>query len=323
MATAHERIYLPVQTRNVIHRYSDRALLSAQVRCLKLEEMLAAKLKCLLQRRHSADLYDFVNATLINPVMDLNRRELVDAFLKMTIFGSGPGIVADLLVGLPFQILRGLWEKHLILPNNASILFDSAVDHFKTTATGLFGVLPKRFGEFAYFPPELRNPIMDAAQSMTLLKVVYEGREREVEPYSLQYKTRKDGIAREYLYVYDRTGGRSGPGVKSLVRQGFQQITNTEIPFEPRFEVELAKAGEPATEPYFPARRGTRRTLRTLPTLPTLPTMRQVLRHTTAKYVVECPICGKRFARKTAGTQLNPHKDRYGNRCLGRRGIRG
>lgn len=45
------------------------------------------------------------------------------------------------------------------------------------------------------FPPHLRNPIMDAGYNLTLLWIVYVGTEQLVEPYSLEYKTRKYGIA--------------------------------------------------------------------------------------------------------------------------------
>jgi predicted nucleotidyltransferase component of viral defense system len=50
--------YLPVQERNPIHPYSDAEACAATIRCVELEEALATKLRCLLQRRHIADLYD-------------------------------------------------------------------------------------------------------------------------------------------------------------------------------------------------------------------------------------------------------------------------
>jgi hypothetical protein len=49
----YDRIFLPIQTRRLIHSYSDAPLCQGEIRCLKLEEMLASKLKALLQRRHS------------------------------------------------------------------------------------------------------------------------------------------------------------------------------------------------------------------------------------------------------------------------------
>lgn len=303
--TQFEKIFLPIQFRNLIHQYSDRALITTEVKCLKLEEMLAGKLKCLLQRRHSADLYDFVNATLINPTIDINRKEIVETFLKMIIFGSGPGIVKEILFNLPFQVIRGLWERFLVFPNNAIIEFEDAVEGFKSSVNSMFGSLPMIRGEFAFFPPHLRSPIMEAGYNLTVLKMVYDGIEREVEPYSLKYKVRRDGVAREYLYVYDRTGGRdSGPGIKSFIHQRIREISNTDIEFEPRFDVELSKAGEFFKERYFHGRPKT-----------WLPRPRS-----RSNYVIECSVCGKRFYREKYSTKLNPHKDKYGNRCYGRVG---
>ena len=87
---------------------------------------------------------------------------------------------------------------------------------------------------------------------MTMLDIVYKGVRRMVEPYSLIYKQRKsDGVAREYFYVYDTTGGRnSGPSIKSFVYNNIQEIKPTKEKFKPRYEVELSTAGEPAKNSY-------------------------------------------------------------------------
>lgn len=297
-----ERVLLPPQERDLLHDYSDQADAATRIRCLRLEELLASKLKCLLQRRHSADLYDFVNATLIRPVVPIDRAEMVRTFLKMTIFGAGPRIVRDLLVNLPFQIIKGLWNEYLVVPKDASIEYDEAVGGFTRLAEELFGAMPIGASQYAFFPPELRNPILQAGHDLTLLRVVYHGIQRMVEPYSLKYKQRQDGVGREYLYVYDKTGGEaSGPGLKSLVSEGFTAIDNTDIVFQPRCEVELSKAGQLFGLTYFPGTPGPR--------------------HPSSMYAVECPYCGKRFRRKDYSTKLNPHKDKYGNRCLARSGF--
>ena len=65
-----------------------------------------------------------------------------------------------------------------------------------------------------------------------------------MEPYALSFKWRQDGAGQEYLYVWDQTGGRSGPGRKSLLNWKITSLADTEVKFEPRFEIELAKAGE-------------------------------------------------------------------------------
>ena len=44
------------QERRIVHSYSDHEACSTTIRCHKLEELLAAKLKALLQRQHSPDL---------------------------------------------------------------------------------------------------------------------------------------------------------------------------------------------------------------------------------------------------------------------------
>ena len=303
-----EKIFLPIQTRNLIHLYSDQAECQCEIRCLKLEEMLAGKLKCLLQRRHSADLYDFVNATFISPTIDINRAEIVSTFLKMTIFSSGPGIVRDLLNNLPFHIIQGLWDKYLVYPRAAFIEFNSAVDGFKNVIDSLFGSLQGGWGDLAFFPANLRNPIMEAGYNLTLLRIVYHGVEREVEPYSLKYKIRRDGVGQEYLYVYDRTGGRgSALGIKSLVHQNFQSISNTDIHFEPRAEVELSKAGQFFRETFFHS-------------TPSHRIFRSLYTRSSHRYTVVCPVCNKRFYRDKYSTKLNPHKDNFGNRCYGRTG---
>ena len=98
--TEFDRIYLPTQTRNIIHPYSDSAQCSGTVRCMKLEEMLAAKLKCLLQRRHTADLFDLVYSIFINRELEVNRPEILATFLRKTIYEPSPGVARQLLLEL-------------------------------------------------------------------------------------------------------------------------------------------------------------------------------------------------------------------------------
>ncbi|MCW0197143.1 hypothetical protein [Sphingopyxis sp.] len=150
------------------------------------------------------------------------------------------------------------------------------------------------------------------------MRITYDGTERVIEPYSLAYKRRQDGHASEYFYAYDLTGGtRSGPGIKSFLHPKVEALAATEDSFEPRFEIELSKAGESPHNQYFggsfkgnPRGGGgglsivSRRGLRTRP----------------ASYTVECPYCQKRFKRTKASTVLNAHNDSNGYRCSARRG---
>lgn len=319
--TELDKIHLPVQEKYIIHPYSDYEQCKAQIKCLKLEEVLASKLKCLLQRRHSYDLYDFVFSTFLNKSIEINRFEIIKTFLKMTIFEKSPGIVRGLLIDLPFEALKRFWENFIVCPRFGLIGFDVAVSHFKEHVNNMFGGLPVGSGAFAFFPSNLRNPIFEAGSSMTCLEIVYGGITRIVEPYSQVYKVRKDGVGREYLYVYDKTGGRdSGPGIKSLVHTNIESLKNTKIKFEPRFEVELSKAGEFLKNTYFGRQFGLSRRKNSV----SLRSKNGLAFKTNAfelTYIFECPVCRKKFRRKTYNAQLNQHKDKYGNRCYGSSGI--
>lgn len=185
---------------------------------------------------------------------------------------------------------------------------------FKNNIAQLFGQFQvDRYGAIAFFPSSLRNLIMESASDLTLLELTYDNKTRIVEPYSLVFKRRSsDGFGQEYFYAFDRTGGHtSGPGIKSFFHHKIQAIKKTNTTFEPRFPVELSKAGEFAGRTYFGATFGS-------------PIRRRAGRAPSFGmkiYIVECSYCGKRFPRKKYRTRLRRHKDRYGNLCYGRSGF--
>lgn len=312
--TQFDRLYLPVQTRNLIHPYSDSSACTAGVKCVKLEELLATKLKCLLQRRHLADLYDYVHAIFVNKELEVNKREIVGTFFRKTIFERSPRVVSGLLIGLPLEAFKDVWTKYLVCPKPSFISFESALANFVQNVKELFGEVIPQYGRSIFFPAELRNPIIDAGSSMTLLAVTYDGVRRMVEPYSLSYKQRKDGHAEEYFFCYDRTGGRSSPpGIKTFVSSKVQQIERLDEKFEPRFPVELSKSGERGEKTYFGSSFSSGRSH--------VAKSRHIYSSGTV-YVIQCSYCGKRFRRTKPDTRLNKHKDKYKNPCYGRSGFR-
>jgi predicted nucleotidyltransferase component of viral defense system len=313
--TEFDRIQLPVQSRRLIHQYSDADDCGFEIRVVKLEEALADKMKCVIQRRYAFDLFDLVYGVFVNRELEVDRSELVQTFLRKTIFERSPIVARELLLGVPFDLVRGFWDK-IVCPRPSRFSFESAVSLLRDGLASLFA--PFSWGAHlagAYFPAELRNPILQAGSDLTLLRVTYDGITREVEPYSLVFKQRKDGVAQEYFYGYDRTGGHSkGPSIKAFLQGGMQQIENTDIKFEPRFAVELSKAGDNDNVGYFAKPFGSSQ--------PRVRAMRRARVLSGRKYTVQCPVCGKRFTRKTSSTRLNKHADGYGNRCYGRVGIR-
>ena len=84
--TEYDRVYLPTVTRGLIHPYSDKADCAIDLRCMALEELIANKLKCLIQRRHSFDLYDLVYATFFDRSIEISRSQVLRTFLQKTIF---------------------------------------------------------------------------------------------------------------------------------------------------------------------------------------------------------------------------------------------
>ncbi len=124
--TEYDRLYLPVQERQLIHQYSDANELSSVIRCVKLEELLADKLKCLLQRRYAYDLFDLVYAVFVNQELAVDKSEIVRVFLKKSIFEPSPAAAKRLLLSLPLDLVKGFWGK-VVCPAACRIPFERAV----------------------------------------------------------------------------------------------------------------------------------------------------------------------------------------------------
>jgi hypothetical protein len=236
----------------------------------------------------------------------------MSVFLRKTIFSSSPGAARSLLLDLPLDIYRGWWHKVLV-PAASRMSFDTAVEILRSGIAELFAPYAAGGrGELAFYPSRLRNPILEAGAGRKLLKITYHGATRIMEPYSLVFKRRKDGVAQEYFYAWDRTGGYSGPGVKTLLHHYIQALDVLEEIFEPRYEITLSKAGDSSENGYFAGNRGRRTSTRRT-------TTRRLRQGPT--YVIQCGICGKHFTRTTNSTRLNPHKNPWGSPCPGRSGF--
>lgn len=327
--TQFDQIYLPIQDRNLIHPYSDRDSCPALLKCWKLEEMLGAKLKCLLQRRHIADFFDLIYSVFLNRELAVNKSEILSTFLKRTIFSPSPTVAKSLLLDLPFGYFKEVWKKYIICPRQSEFEFENGLSHFQTLMSELFAAFSPNRSTLSFYPSKFRTLIMEAGQSQTLLNVVYDGIERPIEPYALLYKTRKDGHSEEYWWVYDRKGGStSGPGFKWFVNSKVGSIEKTDEKFEPQQEILLSKSGEAPEIPYFTNSSGRRFGNFRRPTMGyRTQGGRSIFGVTKQKnkpgwvFVFQCNYCGKKFRRAKNDSALNAHKDKYGNKCYGRRGF--
>lgn len=309
--TEFDRLHLPVQRRNLIHQYSDAAEASVPIQVVALEEALADKLRCLLQRRYAYDLFDLVYAAFLTGELAVDRGALMRTFLAKTIFAPDPQAAKQLLLTAPWEGLRGFWGK-VVTPAVSRFSFDDALSSLRAGLEELFAGLggrPRSAG--AYFPEPVRSQIFHAGAQQRLMRMRYQGSVRTIEPYALKFMRRQDGQAREYLWAFDRTGGRSGPGLKSFVASDLAAIEVLDAAFVPRYPVELAKgvAGSGSFSgrmPGFQSRRSA-----------------QGAQRPAASYTVVCPYCNRRFPRTTSNLTLRAHKDGYGNNCYGRRGYHG
>ena len=309
--TRFDRVMLPVQTRKLIHPYSDSSEVASEIRCMKLEEIIATKLKCLMQRQHPPDLYDYAY-TIKRLGGELNKKEVVGALIRKTIFSRNPAILKRILLKTAFDYFRETWEKSLVCAKQFMMKVDDAITALSSDLDVLFeGYADNGYTRFAYFDANLRAPIMHAARTQTLLRIHYKGDERLIEPYSLKYQQRRDGVEREYLFAYKLSGGESEPGIKRFVAEHMQAIETTETTFAPRFPIELSKAGEMPEDRYLfdPNKplRSPRRTSRG--------------RSSGPKYIFRCSICGRKFTKRTFDASLGSHKSKNGYPCYGSFGI--
>ena len=318
--TEFDRLHLPPATRRLIHPYSDAAVCAVDLQCMALEEIIASKLKCLIQRRHSHDLFDLVYATFIDRSIEIDRALVVRTFLNKTIFNASPGAAKNILLGIPMTFFGGVWERYIKCPKSTRFGFDRAVEGFNDSIESLFtGVSTGHWGEQLFFGSEHRNLIMEAGAERRLMQISYHGVQRVIEPYALSYKKAEGKPAREYFYAHDRTRGDQ---IKTFLNTDVVALEILDEKFEPRHEVELSKAGEEARKGYFGKPFGDERTKRQRAPGSKRLRATPVSRRFEPTYRVRCPYCQKTFARKTQSLTLNEHKSPDGYRCGGRQGYR-
>jgi predicted nucleotidyltransferase component of viral defense system len=266
--TQFDKIYLPIQTRGLIHPYSDVGVCSAQLRCQKIEEILASKLTTLLHRRKAVDMFDLLYSILIAQDYPVSRREVISTFLRKSVFDSEPSAAKGQLLAIPLEEFRTLWTG-IIGPIRSLFNFDYVIANFYLLIENLFslvlqtpvtpvsaaggggrlaslrpsvGLSRSPYLSRPYLSHDIRNTIINAGRSQSLLDLVYDGISRTVEPYKLEYRVRKsDNRGLEYFWAYDPFGsGRSKtPGIRQYICDKIQSVRSTGLRFSPRFEIEL------------------------------------------------------------------------------------
>jgi predicted nucleotidyltransferase component of viral defense system len=201
-----EKTYLPVQSKPLLHPYSDSAACSGQIKCHKLEEILASKLTTLLFRHKAQDLFDLIYSIFFNNEFQVSRAEVIRTFLKKSIYDPEARQARTQLLALPFQIFGSLWMD-LITPRASRISFGTVQQRFHQLIEELFGILEpemalaggfrggrptaRTFGYGGNFTPASRHAIIEAGRARRMIEADYHGVRRLIEPYKLEFKIRK------------------------------------------------------------------------------------------------------------------------------------
>jgi predicted nucleotidyltransferase component of viral defense system len=111
----YELIMFPVSKRDVVHSYSDKLTENAlQVPCYSIEEVLAEKMRSLIQRSYTAprDFYDIWNLSKHFP--ELEYKPIVNAFHKKLAFkGHSFSGIEQLINSESDKHLKAAWKNSL------------------------------------------------------------------------------------------------------------------------------------------------------------------------------------------------------------------
>ena len=305
--TRNEVVACPPLLRGIQHLYPDQLPTPATVRCYSLEEVFAEKIRALGERGRPRDLYDVI-FLLDHPAL-WDHAALVRETLMVKCESKGVAVPTFTLVTTDQCRVELESEWSNMLAHQLPAL--PSLDHYWTRLPDLFDWLDGRTrletllaigreGESIWAPsptewawkegPAL-EPIRFAGANLLCVDLGYGGDTRRIRPYSLRVS--REGNLLLYA-VKDETGE-----LRSYRVDRIESVEVTTKPFSPTHQVEFRPTGEMSA---LPTARGMRRAV------------------SRSAYRVECPLCGRVFPRRRPGTMLNPHKDRDGFACRGRRG---
>ena len=147
-----------------------------------------------------------------------------------------------------------------------------------------------------------------AAVNHLCVELGYDGRKRLIEPYSLR-RTREGHLILHALRLPDR-------GHRSYRLDRIQSVRVTDQIFRPVYAIEFSARGPLSAPPTPP--RGTGMIPSRPPRAQTRhPSPRRSLfaapkARSGIEYVIECPVCSKKFTRSSLDTTLRPHINKGG-----------
>lgn len=167
-------------------------------------------------------------------------------FLQKTIFKKVPFANRDeLLYDQKFRDVESNWGKAVICPKIVFVTAANAIRLFRDFVTALFepGLLQELGAVLRGTPPHgysfrsgFRESIINAGRERKLIRLRYDGRDRDVEPYSFRFKVTREGYGAEYFYGYDRSRDQT---IKSYLLGRVQGVSILPTSYVPRWPVEF------------------------------------------------------------------------------------
>jgi predicted nucleotidyltransferase component of viral defense system len=328
--TAKEAFVLDQVNREVHHPYSDKPEGGIHIQCYCLEEVFAEKIRALAERLRPRDLYDVIHLYRRN-IASQDRKLIFSTLKKKCEFKEIPVPTMKILESKPERAeLVSEWENMLghqvpVLPpfeqywHELPEVFEWLYRAVEKIAPAAMPVMMQEI-DVSWHPPAMAQAwhttipieiLRYAASARLCINLTYKASERMIEPYSL----RRTSEGNLLLYAVKHDTGE----LRSYRVDRIQNATVTQIPFQPRYAVELT-AASPLSIPPTAIRTGriSRKRLQQIKSIVRRP--KGYKPDYGPKYIFECSYCGKRFSHKSYDVKLNNHKDKHGYPCPGRIG---
>lgn len=313
-----ERVARPTVFRTISHPYPDEPDEPGIVRCYCFEEVFAEKIRAMGERGRPRDLYDVINL-FRRQDLTVDPREIRAVLIEKCESKGVPVpnlesiLTADTRAELESEWFNMLGHQLPQLPPLESFIEELAELFAWLEGTSerpaLASVAPYASEEDAAWsaPPTTQTwgfgvpleAIRFAAANHLCIDLGYGGTRRIIEPYALR-STRAGNL----ILHADRTD--TGAHCSYRVDR-IETATITDRTFVPRHAIEFSRTGPMNALPAYSLDIAARETHR-----------RRTSQRSEPGYRIECPVCGKRFARSRPGNnRLNNHKAPDGYRCSG------
>lgn len=308
--TTDEILVLKTVKQKVHHPYTDEPSQEIYANCYAFEEIVAEKIRASAQRARPRDLYDvihfFRNRQMIdNPTLVYNVLQKKCGYKKIDV-----PTFQHIEDHEKLDELEPQWKFMLAHQLSHLPTFESFWDDLSPFFDWLKGQLSdKKLVSVSTKDEQIFHPgrvlhahstnfllqrIQFAAANRVCIKLRYNNKTRTVEPISF----RTSSIGNRLFYGFEREANHS----KAYAISKIQSIEITNIAYTEKYPVEISSSG------YI-----------------SMPPIRRISNVSLAKYdsrfIYECPICERKFYRKKRNSKHNPHKNKDGWACSGRRGI--